>query len=96
MSSKLTQKEHNRIKELQQQIHDKTFDYGRQRYIIREMKRQIEEEEKAAESLEQDIEELKEEHDRFANRLYKKYGDVSIDLETGEYYDRDEEAKSRS
>lgn len=85
MSSKLTDEELEKIQDLQDRIYNKTFDFGRQKYIISEMEKQLEEEKKAAKEIEEDIQDLKEEHDRFANSLYKKYGDIAIDTETGEY-----------
>lgn len=82
-SSKLTESERKRLDNLQVAVNDKVAAYGRQKYIVEQIKNQLEEEKEEAKELKKELSELEEDYDNFVGQLYQKYGDVTIDLDTG-------------
>ena len=84
MPQKLTESERKRLDNLQSSVNERVLDYGRQRYIIDQIEERLENEKEAAEEIREDITELQREYDDFVQELYKRYGDVAVDLDTGD------------
>jgi predicted transcriptional regulator len=84
MSQKLSESERKRLDNLQSSVNERVLDYGRQRYIIDQIENRLESEKEAAEEIREDITELQKEYDDFVQELYKRYGDVAVDLDTGD------------
>ena len=84
MSQKLSESERKRLDNLQSSVNERVLDYGRQRYIIDQIENRLENEKGAAEEIREDITELQKEYDDFVQELYKRYGDVAVDLDTGD------------
>jgi predicted transcriptional regulator len=84
MSQKLSESERKRLDNLQSSVNERVLDYGRQRYIIDQIENRLENEKEAAEEIREDITELQKEYDDFVQELYKRYGDVAVDLDTGD------------
>lgn len=80
----LSESERKRLENLQTAVNEKTLEYGRQKYIIEELKQELENEKKNADEIRQQVKELEQDYDDFVQELYRKYGDVAIDLDTGE------------
>lgn len=83
MPDELTDSERRRLNDLQDQIYDLTFEYGRQNFYIDALKDEIDEEKENREEIKQELREVKSKHDDFMREIYKKYGDVGIDPESG-------------
>lgn len=83
----LSESERKRLENLQTAVNEKTLEYGRQKYIIEEIKQELENEKKNADELRQQVRKLEQDYDDFVQELYRKYGDVAIDLDTGEIVD---------
>jgi len=79
----LTDSEKKRLNDLQDQIYDLTFEYGRQNFYISALEDELENEKEEREDIKQELETVKSEHDDFMREIYKKYGDVGIDPESG-------------
>lgn len=84
MPQKLSESERKRLDNLQSSVNERVLDYGRQRYIIDQIEERLENEKEAAEEIREDITELQQEYDDFVQELYKRYGDVAVDLDTGD------------
>jgi len=84
MPDELTDSEKKRLNNLQDQIFDLTFEYGRQNFYIDALKQELEDEKNDREEIRQELEEVKSEHDDFMREIYRKYGDVGVDPESGE------------
>lgn len=84
MPEKLTDNEKKRLNDLQDQIYDLTFEYGRQDFYIETLEDELEKERGKKEEILQNLREVKSEHDDFMREIYKKYGDVGVDPKSGE------------
>ena len=82
--SKLTESERKRLDGLQRELNDSILAYGRQQYIVKQLEDQLTEEREVAEELREEVTELENKYDAFVKDLYQKYGDVAIDLDTGD------------
>lgn len=83
-NQQLSESERKRLDDLQASVNDKILQYGRQQYIIDQIEDRLEEEKEAAKQIRQEIGEVRENYDSFVQELYKKYGDVAVDLDTGD------------
>ena len=83
MPEELTDNEKKRLNNLQEQIYDLTFEYGRQDFYIRALEEELEEEKSKKREIRQELEDVKSDHDDFMREIYKKYGDVGVDPESG-------------
>lgn len=90
MAQQLTESERERLDQLQRNVNDEVLAYGRQKYIVEQLKDQLEEEELRAEEIRQEVGELQDEYESFVQDLYQKYGDVAVDLDTGDIVGRTE------
>jgi len=90
MAQQLTESERERLDQLQRNVNDEVLAYGRQKYIVEQLKDQLEEEEVRAEEIRQEVGELQDEYESFVQDLYQKYGDVAVDLDTGDIVGRTE------
>jgi len=88
MAQKISDSEKERLDKLQQQVNEKVLAYGRQQYIVEQIKEQLNEEEQAADEMKEEIRELQNEYDDFVRQLYQKYGDVAVDLDSGDIVGR--------
>lgn len=84
MPNKLSESERKRLDNLQSSVNERVLDYGRQRYIIDQIEDRLENERETAEEIKNEITELQQEYDDFVQELYKRYGDVAVDLDTGD------------
>lgn len=84
MASKLTESERKKLDNLQSSLNDKIFSYGRQEYVVNQIQEQLSEEKQAAKEIRSEIADLEDDYDSFVRSLYQKYGDVAIDLDTGD------------
>lgn len=84
MAEKLTNSERERLDDLRTSLNNKVMSYGRQKYIVEQIEDQLENERQDANKISEEISEIEEEYDNFVRNLYEKYGDVAIDLDTGE------------
>lgn len=90
MAQQLSESERERLDQLQRNVNDKVLAYGRQKYIVEQLKDQLEEEETKAEEIRQEVTGLQDEYESFVQDLYQKYGDVAVDLDTGDIVGRNE------
>lgn len=84
MPEKIKQAERERLDQLKSQVNSKVLAYGRQKYVVRQLKEELERERREAKEIENEIDDLKREYDNFVQKLYQKYGDVAVDLDTGD------------
>jgi len=87
MPEKLSESERKQLENLQTELNDKVLEYGRQEYIVKQIEKELEEERQLAEELTEDITELQEKYESYVQDLYNKYGDVAIDLDSGDILD---------
>lgn len=85
----LSESERQRLDQLQQNVNSKVLAYGRQQYIVEQLKDQLEEEKQRAEELRDEVAELQGEYESFVQELYQRYGDVAVDLDTGDIVGRE-------
>jgi archaellum component FlaC len=90
MAQQLTESERERLDQLQRNVNDEVLAYGRQKYIVEQLKDQLEEEKLRAEEIRQEVGELQDEYESFVQDLYQRYGDVAVDLDTGDIVGRTE------
>jgi len=90
MAQQLTESERDRLDQLQRNVNDEVLAYGRQKYIVEQLKDQLEEEKLRAEEIRQEVGELQDEYESFVQDLYQRYGDVAVDLDTGDIVGRTE------
>lgn len=89
MSEKVNNSERERLDELQKKVNDKVLAYGRQQYIVEDLREQLEAEKEQAEEMREEISELQEDYESYVQKLYQKYGDVVIDLDTGDIIEQE-------
>lgn len=89
-NQKITQSEKQRLDNLQTEIDTKVLSYGRQKYIVEDLKNQLEKEKQAAKEIREEIDEAQNSYESYVQELYQKYGDVAIDLDSGDIFDPDE------
>jgi EAL domain-containing protein (putative c-di-GMP-specific phosphodiesterase class I) len=87
---KLNESERKQLEKLQTKLNDKVLEYGRQEYIVEQIKEELERERQAASELRNEITEKQDDYESYVQELYKKYGDVAIDLNSGNILDPDE------
>ena len=90
MAQQLSESERERLDQLQRDVNDKVLAYGRQKYIIEQLKDQLEEEKNRSEEIRKEVGELQDEYESFVQDLYQRYGDVAVDLDTGDIVGRNE------
>jgi len=83
-SKKLSKSERSRLESLQNKLNQKVLEYGRQKYIIEDIRDQLEEEIEAAGEIKDEISDIQEDYDSYVQDLYQKYGDVAIDINSGD------------
>ena len=88
MPEKIQQAERDRLDQLKSQVNSKVLAYGRQKYVVKQLEDELERERQEAREIEEEIDELKTEYDNFVQKLYQRYGDVAIDLDTGDIVDQ--------
>lgn len=88
MPEKIQQAERDRLDQLKSQVNSKVLAYGRQKYVVKQLEDELEREREEAREIEEEIDELKTEYDNFVQKLYQRYGDVAIDLDTGDIVDQ--------
>lgn len=81
---KISSSERTRLENLQMDLNDQILKYGRQKYIIEDIKDQLEEEKQEAKQIKQNISAAQTEYNSYVQDLYQKYGDVAIDLDNGD------------
>ena len=91
MAQQLSESERERLDQLQRDVNDKVLAYGRQKYIIEQLRDQLEDEENMAEEIRREVSELQDEYESFVQDLYQRYGDVAVDLDTGDIVGRSEQ-----
>lgn len=84
---KLSESERQELEKLQTQLNDTVLEYGRQEYVVEQIKKELEREKEAAEELKREITENQDDYESYVQELYKKYGDVAIDLNSGNILD---------
>lgn len=90
MAQQLSESERDRLDQLQRDVNDKVLAYGRQKYIVEQLKNQLEEEKNRSEEIRKEVGELQDEYESFVQDLYQRYGDVAVDLDTGDIVGRNE------
>ncbi len=90
MAQQLSESERERLDQLQRDVNDKVLAYGRQKYIVEQLKDQLEEEKNRSEEIRKEVGELQDEYESFVQDLYQRYGDVAVDLDTGDIVGRNE------
>lgn len=88
-NKKINQSEKSHLKDLQAELNDSILSYGQQKYIVEDIKDQLDKEKQKAVEIKQNISELQEKYDSYVQDLYQKYGDVAIDLDSGNILDPD-------
>ncbi len=83
-SKKLSKSERSRLESLQNKLNQKVLEYGRQKYIIEDIRDQLEEEIEVAGEIKDEISDIQEDYDSYVQDLYQKYGDVAIDINSGD------------
>lgn len=81
---KISNSEKSRLENLQMSLNDEILAYGRQKYIVEDIKDRLEEEKKKAKEIKQNISDAQSEYNSYVQDLYQKYGDVAIDLDSGD------------
>lgn len=89
-NKKLSKSERSHLENLQNKLNEKVLAYGRQKYIIEDIRDQLEEEIETAEEIKKDISGIQEDYDSYVQDLYQKYGDVAIDINSGDIMNPDE------
>lgn len=89
-NKKLSKSERSHLENLQNKLNEKVLAYGRQKYIIEDIRDQLEEEIETAEEIKEDISGIQEDYDSYVQDLYQKYGDVAIDINSGDIMNPDE------
>jgi predicted transcriptional regulator len=84
MPEQIKQAEKEQLDRLRSQVNTKVMQYGQQSYIVDQIERELESERERAEELRDEIDEVKSKYDEFVQKLYQKYGDVAVDLDTGD------------
>lgn len=87
MSNKINTSEKEHLEKLQRKLNNQILSYGQQKYIVEDVKERLDEERVRAEEIKQNISEIKEDYDSYIQDLYQKYGDVAIDLDSGDILD---------
>ena len=90
MAQQLSESERERLDQLQRNVNDKVLAYGRQKYIVEQLRDQLEEEKNRSEEIRKEVGELQDEYESFVQDLYQRYGDVAVDLDTGDIVGRNE------
>lgn len=90
MAQQLSESERERLDQLQRDVNDKVLAYGRQKYIVEQLRDQLEEEKNRSEEIQKEVGELQDEYESFVQDLYQRYGDVAVDLDTGDIVGRNE------
>lgn len=85
--SQVSESERKQLENLQTELNDKVLKYGRQEYIIKQIEKELEEERSEAKQLTEEISELQKKYETYVQDLYKKYGDVAINLDSGDILD---------
>ncbi len=88
-NKKINQSEKSHLEDLQAELNDSILSYGQQKYIVEDIKDQLDKEKQKAVEIKQNISELQEKYDSYVQDLYQKYGDVAIDLDSGNILDPD-------
>jgi chromosome segregation ATPase len=88
-NKKINQSEKSHLEDLQAELNDNILSYGQQKYIVEDIKDQLDKEKQKAVEIKQNISELQEKYDSYVQDLYQKYGDVAIDLDSGNILDPD-------
>lgn len=88
-NKKINQSEKSHLEDLQAELNDSILSYGQQKYIVEDIKDRLDEEKQKAVEIKQNISELQEKYDSYVQDLYQKYGDVAIDLDSGDILDPD-------
>jgi len=88
-NKKINQSEKSHLEDLQAELNDSILSYGQQKYIVEDIKDQLDKEKQKAVEIKQNISELQEKYDSYVQDLYQKYGDVAIDLDSGDILDPD-------
>lgn len=88
-NKKISQSEKSHLESLQAELNDSILSYGQQKYIVEDIKDQLDQEKEKAKEIKQNISELQEKYDSYVQDLYQKYGDVAIDLDSGDILNPD-------
>jgi septal ring factor EnvC (AmiA/AmiB activator) len=86
-NQKLSEAEREQLDNLRSQLNEKVMLYGQQSYVVEQVKKQLESEKDAKEEIENELSEAKAKYSEFVQKLYQKYGDVAVDLDTGDVMD---------
>lgn len=81
---KISDSERKRLINLRKEVESKVLEYGRQTYFINQIEETLSQEKEKAKELKSEISDIKDQKQSFAQKLYKKYGDVAIDIDSGD------------